>query len=145
MIVKEINFDMDGTLANLYGVKGWLECLINEDTKPFVEAKPLVNLVLFSEVINTLQRKGYKVNIISWLSRNGSPDYNAAVTLAKIMWLERNLPSVRWDRITIVEYGTPKSTCGNGILFDDEEPNRIEWKGIAYDVDKIMEVLKALK
>ena len=29
-----INFDMDGTLANLYGVENWLEMLEAEDTTP---------------------------------------------------------------------------------------------------------------
>ena len=142
---REINFDMDGTLVNFYGVQGWLECLMKEDTKPYREAKPLINFSVLARVLNKLQNNGWKINIISWLSKNGSAEYNTAVTLEKLAYLEKHLPSVKWNKITIVEYGTPKSTCGNGILFDDEEPNRIEWKGIAYDVDKIMEVLKALK
>lgn len=29
-----INFDMDGTIADLYGVDNWLEMLIAEDTTP---------------------------------------------------------------------------------------------------------------
>ena len=32
----------------------------------------------------------------------------------------------------------------NGILFADEEPNRNEWKGIAYDVNNIIEILKGI-
>ena len=31
-----------------------------------------------------------------------------------------------------------------GILFDDEERNRNEWNGTAFDVDNIIEILKAL-
>ena len=27
--------DMDGTIANLYGVENWLEYLINEDAFPY--------------------------------------------------------------------------------------------------------------
>ena len=32
----------------------------------------------------------------------------------------------------------------NGILFDDEIGNRNEWKGIAFDVDNIIEILKGI-
>ena len=32
---KAIYFDLDGTLANLYGVENWLEYLIKEDTYPY--------------------------------------------------------------------------------------------------------------
>ena len=55
------------------------------------------------------------------------------------------MPSVEWNEIKIVEYGTPKSTVvnmTNGILFDDEEKNRTEWNGIAYDVNDIIGTLK---
>jgi hypothetical protein len=41
----------------------------------------------------------------------------------------------------------PKSEVvenSNGILFDDEEPNRKNWKGQAFDESKIMEILKAV-
>ena len=32
----------------------------------------------------------------------------------------------------------------NDILFDDEAPNREEWKGEAYEPNQILEVLKGL-
>jgi hypothetical protein len=108
-------------------------------------AKPLVNFSSLARVLNRLQKEGWKINIISWLAKNSDVDYDNRVTKAKKEWLAKHLPSVKWDKISIVAYGTPKSTCGNGILFDDEMPNRTEWKGIAYDVENIIEILKALK
>ena len=141
---REINFDMDGTIADLYGVDGWLDCLMNKDTKPYAQAKALVNLSALARVLNRLQRNGYKICVISWLAKVNDNDYNRRITDVKIAWLAKHLPSVKWDKITIVPYGTPKSTCGNGILFDDEKPNRDEWVGNAYDVDNIIEVLKKL-
>ena len=42
-MTKTINFDMDGTFVDLYGVKNWLDYLINEDITPYKTAKPLVN------------------------------------------------------------------------------------------------------
>ena len=41
---KEIWLDMDGTIADLYGVDNWLEYLEAEDEKPYRIAKPLVNM-----------------------------------------------------------------------------------------------------
>ena len=145
IITKVINFDLDGTIANLYGVDGWLDYILSKDVTPYVEAKPLVNFSALARVLNRLQRNGYKICVISWLARVTDDEYNKAVTNAKVEWLTKHLPSVRWDKISIVPYGTPKSTCGDGILFDDEEPNRNEWLGVAYDVDNIIEVLKGLK
>lgn len=142
--VKEINFDMDGTLADFYGVENWLEYLLNSDVTPYAVAKPLINFSVLARYIHKLQKNGYKVNIISWLSKSGTDEFNNAVTATKLEWLAKHLPSVTFDNIAIVKYGTPKSTCGNGILFDDEINNRKEWKGLAYDVNNILEILRNL-
>ena len=142
-----INFDMDGTLANLYGVENWLEMLEAEDTTPYAEAVPMLRLCSLAKRLNNLQKQGYELAIISWLSKTGSAEYNEAVTAVKLNWLAKHLPSVAWDRIIIVPYGTPKQNfCENplDILFDDEARNRDNWTGIAYDVQNIMEVLKNL-
>ena len=141
---KEICFDMDGTLADFYGVEGWLEYLDNFDATPYALAKPLVNMSALARVLNNRQRKGYKLKIISWLSKTSTDDFNTEVTQAKLAWLRQHLPSVHFDEIIIVEYGTPKQMFGNGILFDDEKHNRDNWNGVAYDVDNILEILKKL-
>ena len=142
-----INFDMDGTIADLYGVENWLEYLINEDTTPYAVAEPLLRLSALARRLNNLQRMGYELAIISWLSKSGSDEYNEAVTEVKRQWLAKHLPSVQWNRIIIVPYGTPKeSFCGSplDILFDDEERNRNNWTGRAFDVENILEILKFL-
>ena len=137
-------FDMDGTIANLYGVQGWLEKLMNEDATPYAEAEPLLRLAGLARVLNRLQREGYKLGIVSWLAKGATARYNEAVTEAKIEWLKVHLKSVRFDYIDIIEYGTPKHIGRNGILFDDEEKNRKEWGEGAYDVQNIIEILKRL-
>ena len=141
-MVKEINFDMDGTIADFYGVENWLAYLIERNPFPYENAKPLLNMSALAHRLNALQRKGYKINIISWLSKNSTDDFDKIVTSAKEKWLKKHLPSVKWNKITIVAYGIDKSTLGNGILFDDEEPNRKMWGEGAYDVHNILEVLK---
>ena len=140
----KINFDMDGTIADLYGVSNWLEDLLHEDVRPYVEARPLVNLQALARVLNRLIRAGYEVNIISWTSRGGSEDYNEAVRQAKIKWLRQHLASVQFSKIIIIPYGTPKELFADGILFDDEERNRMAWGEGAYTEKEILEILKNL-
>ena len=105
---KTICFDMDGTIADFYGVKNWLEYLENENPYPYMIAKPLVNMSALARVLNNRQKKGYKLVIISWLSKTGSENFNSLVTDAKMLWLKKHLPSVVWDEIHILPYGTPK-------------------------------------
>ena len=143
-MTKAIYFDMDGTIANLYGVDGWLGCIINEYTKPYREAKALVNMRQLGKELNRLKQNGYTIGIISWLAKGATDEYNKRVTQTKRNWLARHLSAVQFDEVHIVEYGTPKQTLGNGILFDDEEPNRMNWIGKAYDVNDIIETLKAI-
>ena len=142
-----INFDMDGTIADLYGVENWLDYLDNEDATPYAVAAPLLHLSSLARKLNALQREGYELAIVSWLSKYGSEAYNEVVIEAKLNWLAKHLPSVHWDYINIVPYGTPKQMfCENSldILFDDEQRNRDEWTGRAYDVQNIMEILRAI-
>ena len=142
-----IYFDMDGTIADLYGVEGWLDYLIASDPYPYEMARPLIKLNSLARILNRLQREGYRIGVISWLSKNSNADYDAKVTKAKMTWLHKHLTSVCFDEINIVEYGTPKqifAKTADDILFDDEERNRINWTGKAFDVNAILEVLKGI-
>lgn len=140
----KINFDMDGTIADLYGVSNWLEDLLHEDVRPYVEAAPLVNLQRLARLLNRLIRDGYTVNIISWTSRGGSEEYHEAIKAAKLAWLRKHLASVHFTEVLILPYGTPKELFSSGILFDDEEENRKNWGAGAYTEKEIFEILKSL-
>lgn len=144
-MIREINFDMDGTIADLYGCSGWLEDIIAEDTRPYEQAKPLVNMSILARLLNKKIAEGYKVNIISWTAKNGSEEYNARVEQAKREWLARHLKSVRFSAVKVLPYGTPKQEHGCGVLFDDEEQNRTAWFGTAFDEKHIIEELKKFK
>ena len=142
-----IFFDMDGTIADLYGVENWLDYLIASDTLPYAVAKPLLSLNSLARILNRLQREGYRIGVISWLSKSGTEEYNNAVTETKKNWLKKHLASVHFDEINIVKYGTPKQVFArteNDILFDDEEKNRNNWTGKAFDVNAILEILKGM-
>ena len=142
-----IFFDMDGTIADLYGVENWLDYLLSASAVPYEIAEPLIHMNSLARILNRLQRNGYKIGVISWLAKNSNTTYDIEVTSAKKTWLEKHLASVQWDEIHIVPYGTPKQMFAkteNDILFDDEEKNRNNWSGIAYDVDAIIEILKGM-
>lgn len=142
-----ICFDMDGTIANLYGVNGWLEMLTNHDETPYRNATTLVKMNSLARILNRLQREGHEIGIISWLAKNSNKDYDERVTNAKREWLKKHLASVKFDFVEIVKYGTDKNIVAkneNDILFDDEENNRKNWLGIAYDVNDIIGTLKAV-
>lgn len=143
-MTKAINLDMDGTFVDLYGVDGWLENIIARDTRPYEVARPLVNLSALARVLNNKQRKGYQINVISWTAKNAPEEYNIAVANAKREWLAKHLPSVNFDNIYIVAYGTPKHEVANGYLFDDEEPNRKAWGTGANDVENLIKKIKEI-
>lgn len=146
-MTKEIYFDMDGTLADFYGVENWLEYLEKEDTTPYEIAKPLLNMSVLARYLNKLSRDGWKISIISWGSKNGSADYLRAVEKAKKEWIKKHLKSILFENFYVVPYGTPKEeVCGfsDGFLFDDEKRNCFNWSGLAFGEKKILEILKNL-
>ena len=147
-MTKAIYLDMDGTIADLYSVDNWLNKLRVEDATPYIQAKPLVKLSALARRLNTLQRKGYAIGIISWGSKHATAEYDKAVEKAKRFWLQKHLKSVEFDEIHIVPYGTPKSEVDEikgGILFDDEYNKRKEWGINDYDVAEMLDVLADLK
>lgn len=144
---KTVYLDCDGTFVDLYSVPNWLEYLIAEDTTPYEIAEPLVNLPLLARYLNKVQKQGYNIGVISWGSKNASANYDKAIEEAKKKWLRKHLPSVAWDEINVVHYGTPKENykrSENDILFDDESHNRKAWGKNGYPETAIFEVLKAL-
>lgn len=147
MMKATIWFDMDGTIANFYGVPGWLAYLQESDPTPYALAQPLVDMAELAVKLNALQEAGYRVGVISWLSKTGTPAYDRVVTETKKAWLAQYLPTVEWDEVHIVRYGTPKQMFAHtvhDVLFDDELPNRQNWTGKAYNVDQILKVLCSL-
>lgn len=141
----KIWFDMDGTIANLYDVDGWLDMLIANDPTPYAVAKPMLNMNLLARYLNKAIAQGHEVGVISWLSKNSNAEYDEKVKAAKLNWLNKHLKSVNFTTIHIVAYGTNKlNTCGEGILFDDELNNRVTWGEGAYEPADILNILKGL-
>ena len=142
-----INFDMDGTIADFYNVPHWLEAIRAFDTTPYEVARPMFHRTWMTRQLNRLQACGYKLRIISWSSKDSTPEFDEAVRIAKVEWLARNLPAVHWDEIHVIPYGTPKHLVGaepGGILFDDNETIRHDWGEGAFDEQELFTILKRL-
>lgn len=142
-----IYFDLDGTLADFYGVDNWLQKILENDSSPYREARPLYNFSYLAKLIHKCQKKGIEFSIISWGSKNSTENFLTAVADEKRQWLKTHLPSVNFSQIIIVPYGTPKENYKNSrfdILFDDEQANRKNWKNGAFEPQYIIPILKLL-
>ena len=146
---KVIVFDMDGTIADFYGVEGWLDDLDNFRTRPYEIAEPLYDMSELCELLNELKEIGYIIAITTWLSANSTREYDNRVRAAKLEWLARY--GFPYDEIHLVKYGTTKANCtrklgGFQILVDDNEKVRNGWNlGATIDANEnIIEMLKAL-
>ena len=127
---KTLVFDMDGTIANLYGVENWLPMLRAEDPTPYIVAEPMYDMVELVNLLNKLKTIGWTIAVTSWLSMGSTRDYDKLVRQAKREWLERyDFP---FDEIHLIAYGTTKANCtrkngGYQILVDDNEKVRNGW------------------
>lgn len=151
--VKMVCFDMDGTIADLYGVNGWLEGLRAYDTRPYVDAPPMWDMPELVKILAQLQSKGIEIRIITWLSMETTVEYDNAIRVAKREWLEEY--SFPYDHFHGVKYGTTKASCvrrylaeeETAILIDDNARVRNGWSlGDTIDptTENIIEMLKAL-
>ena len=127
---KMIVFDMDGTIADLYGVENWLADLESEKTRPYETAEPLYDMETLNNVLTALKENGFTIAVTSWTAKDGTKEYNNAVRKAKIEWLKKyRFP---YDEIHIVKYGTTKANCTREkadyqILVDDNAKVRNGW------------------
>lgn len=127
---KTLVFDMDGTIADFYGVDNWLENIRNENTRPYEIAKPLYDMVVLNALLNILRSMGWRIAVTTWLAKDSSVEYKNATRKAKIDWLKKY--NFEYDEIHLVEYGTTKANCtrrlgGYQILVDDNAKIRQGW------------------
>lgn len=127
---KTLVFDMDGTIADLYGVDGWLEKLRSEDATPYADATPIFNMNLLNTILDIFRAEGWKIVVTTWLSMDSTKEYDNEVRKAKIEWLKK--VDFIYDEIHLVKYGTTKANCtrkigGFQVLIDDNEKIRKGW------------------
>lgn len=130
MDTKVLVFDMDGTIADLYGVEDWLEMLRSENPTPYAIAEPLYNMEILNEILYIFKNMGWRIVVTTWLAMNSSKEYDDKVRKAKIEWLDKM--GFDYDEIHLVKYGTTKANCtrkhgGYQVLVDDNEKIRKGW------------------
>ena len=139
-MLKMICFDMDGTIADLYNVDGWLEKLRAYDASPYLTAEPMCDMEELAFLCEVAQHRGLEVRVITWLSKETTKEYDDMVRIAKRAWLQAQ--GLQIDHFHGVAYGATKAdsirkALPNGdtaILFDDNAKVREGWHmGEAYD------------
>ena len=145
-MVKEIFFDLDGTIVNLYGVDNWLEKLRNFDASPYRDASPLIDIKELEDVLTIIQSMGIRVSILSALAKVSNDTYDEQVIKAKKEWINTHFTNFQFDNIIIIPYDSPKELYGNDgdIIFDDSTSVRDNWCGVSYDVNNIIDDLKEI-
>ena len=143
---KTLVFDMDGTIADLYGVDGWLRDLQNSDPRPYIEANPIYKAEDLNILIGVLKGLGWKIVVTTWLAKNATKEYDEKVRKAKLAWLKAM--NFDYDEIHLVKYGTTKANCtrkhgGFQILVDDNEKVRKGWT-LGDTIDANENILRAL-
>ena len=153
MKVRMVCFDMDGTIADLYGVNGWLENLRNYNARPYREAAPMWDMAELADTLMALQEVGIEIRIVTWLAKDSTPTYSEEVRVAKREWLEAY--GFPFDNFHGVRYGATKADSvrkylaedETAILIDDNAKVRKGWHlGDTIDPteEDIIEILKGL-
>lgn len=131
-MTKKIYFDMDGTVADLYGSERWLEKLRNEEEGAFIKLEPMVDMNRLGEVVGKLMMQGWQFGIITWLPMDASEEYEEVCTREKRIWAEQYMPWAM-NEFYAQRYGTPKQDApvrraGHMILVDDNAEVRAMWE-----------------
>ena len=118
-----IYFDLDGTIADLYGFNDWLTYLQSEQTTPYTEAGLLVDGEQLRNFLAAGKAAGVLFGVISWGAKNASRAYQKEIRRAKVAWLKKNNLLEYFSELHVVKYGTPKNRAAKnrtGVLIDDE-------------------------
>ena len=123
-----VYLDMDGTIANLYGIENWLARLRNEDSTIFTECETLISETALFELYPV---EKYEIRILSMTPKKATKRYRMSVIAQKNEWLDTHFPHIK-KRIYL-PYGHNKNlkNSANKILIDDSEIIRNNFRGIA--------------
>lgn len=148
--MKKIYFDMDGTVADLYGEKNWLDNLRNEREGSFINLRPLVDMNELAMVCHQLMNLGYSFGVITWLPMGASYEFERVCEEEKRAWVEEFMPWV--SEFYTQSYGVPKQyapskRAAEMILVDDNAEVRAMWNTEVQrsSIDATQDIIKELK
>lgn len=148
--MKKIYFDMDGTVADLYGEKNWLNNLRNEREGSFINLRPLVDMNELAMVCHQLMNLGYSFGVITWLPMGASYEFERVCEEEKRAWVEEFMPWV--SEFYAQSYGVPKQyapskRAAEMILVDDNAEVRAMWNTEVQrsSIDATQDIIKELR
>lgn len=148
--MKKIYFDMDGTVADLYGEKNWLNNLRNEREGSFINLRPLVDMNELAMVCHQLMNLGYSFGVITWLPMGASYEFERVCEEEKRAWVEEFMPWV--SEFYTQSYGVPKQyapskRAAEMILVDDNAEVRAMWNTEVQrsSIDATQDIIKELR
>lgn len=148
--MKKIYFDMDGTVADLYGEKNWLDNLRNEREGSFINLRPLVDMNELAMVCHQLMNLGYSFGVITWLPMGASYEFERVCEEEKRAWVEEFMPWV--SEFYAQSYGVPKQyapsrRAAEMILVDDNAEVRAMWNTEVQrsSIDATQDIIKELR
>lgn len=139
---KVVYFDMDGTIADLYGVSNCFKRLDNMDATVYSEAKPIDKYINMLKEFHTM---GYKVIILSALGMVSSKRFDKDTIRNKGIWLDTYVGKEYIDERIYIPNTKHKELYqlfGKGILVDDDDRVLMNWD---YDRIKATNSNKAIK
>lgn len=125
---KTVYLDMDGTIADLYGINNWLERLRNEDHTIFEECEPFISE---SDLMKYFPTEEYEIRICSMTPKNATKKYCEDVKKQKNAWLDKFFPNIK--KRYYLPYGNNKNykNSKDCILVDDNKNIRENYRGLA--------------
>ena len=120
--------DMDGTIADLYGIENWLPRLRNSDENIFLECAPMVTQEVLFE---TFPQDKFEIKIKSMTPLGATVEYCENVIKQKTQWLKKYFPKI--ENMAFLEYGEDKKEKGSRTMYlvDDSEKIRTNFDGVA--------------
>lgn len=136
--IKTIWFDMDGTIAELYKVDGWLEMLRVNDWSVYDKCLPRAHFDRINRAIEALSESGWQVGVITWASKGieWQSDDLSEIAEVKFRWLARFFPALADGKFACLPYGESKAQflldMGDAgevnYLVDDNKEVREDWR-----------------
>lgn len=128
---KIIYLDMDGTIADLYGMENWLDRLINQDSSVFADCRPLCTE---EELLHYFPITEYQIIIATMTPKKATKQYHNEVALVKREWLRQYFPILANAPQYFLPYGDDKNivktfTRLEGMLIDDNQAILDSWVG----------------
>lgn len=122
--INTIWFDMDGTIAELYKVNGWLEMLRESDWRVYDKCLPRAHFDRINRAVEALTAHGWQVGVITWASKDVGWGVDCdRIGEIKFDWLCRFFPAIADGKFACIPYGESKAQ----YLLDMEEAGEVNY------------------